>query len=48
MKSLRILALAHPDLIPPDNPDAFSEAESYVWKTEYDVSLDASRAAATK
>ncbi len=37
MKSLRILALAHPDLIPPDNPDAFSEDESYVWKTEYDV-----------
>lgn len=37
MKSLRILALAHPDLIPPDNPDAFSESESYVWKTEYDV-----------
>jgi D-alanine-D-alanine ligase len=37
MKSLRILALAHPDLIPPDNPDAFSEEESYVWKTEYDV-----------
>jgi D-alanine-D-alanine ligase len=37
MKSLRILALAHPDLIPPENPDAFSEEESYVWKTEYDV-----------
>ncbi|HVY88772.1 MAG TPA: hypothetical protein VG942_07885 [Hyphomonadaceae bacterium] len=37
VKSLRILALAHPDLIPPDNPEGFTEAESYVWKTEYDV-----------
>jgi D-alanine-D-alanine ligase len=37
MKNLRILALAHPDLIPPEDPEGFSEAESYVWKTEYDV-----------
>ena len=38
MKPLRILALAHPDLIPPDNMEGLSEAEAYVWKTEYDVS----------
>ncbi len=38
MKPLRILALAHPDLIPPENPETFSEQEAYVWKTEYDVS----------
>lgn len=37
MKSLRILALAHPDLIPPDNMAELSEEEAYVWKTEYDV-----------
>ena len=38
MKPLRILALAHPDLIPPDNVEGLTEAETYVWKTEYDVS----------
>ncbi len=38
MKSLRILALAHPDLIPPENMAELSEEEAYVWKTEYDVS----------
>jgi len=37
MKPLRILALAHPDLIPPDNMEGLSEAAAYVWKTEYDV-----------
>lgn len=37
MKALRILALAHPDLIPPEDPESYSEEESYVWKTEYDV-----------
>jgi D-alanine-D-alanine ligase len=37
MTPLRILALAHPDLIPPDNVEGFSETEAYVWKTEYDV-----------
>jgi D-alanine-D-alanine ligase len=37
MRNLKILALAHPDLIPPDDPEGFTEAESYVWKTEYDV-----------
>lgn len=38
MKSLRVLALAHPDLIPPENPEGYSEEEAFVWKTEYDVS----------
>jgi D-alanine-D-alanine ligase len=37
MKRLRVLALAHPDLVPPDSLDGVSEKESYVWKTEYDV-----------
>ena len=37
MKSLRILILAHPDLVPPDNMEELSEEEGYVWKTEYDV-----------
>src|SRR6201999_4296913 len=32
-----VLALAHPDLIPPDSLEGISEKESYVWKTEYDV-----------
>jgi len=37
MSPLRILCLAHPDLIPPDNIAEMSENEAYVWKTEYDV-----------
>jgi len=37
MKPLRILILAHPDLVPPDNMEELSEEEGYVWKTEYDV-----------
>src|SRR5262249_21011480 len=37
MKPLRILALGHPDLVPPDNMEELSEKEAYVWKTEYDV-----------
>jgi D-alanine-D-alanine ligase len=38
VKSLRVLALAHPDLIPPENPEGYSAEEAFVWKTEYDVS----------
>jgi len=38
MKPLRILGLCHPDLIPPENIEGLSESETYVWKTEYDVS----------
>lgn len=37
MTPLRILALAHPDLVPPDNIEGYSEKEAYAWKTEYDV-----------
>lgn len=37
MSPLRILCLAHPDLIPPDNIAEMTENEAYVWKTEYDV-----------
>ena len=37
MKSLRVLALAHPDLLPPDSIEGLSEAERHVFKTEYDV-----------
>ena len=37
MNPLRILCLAHPDLVPPDNMEELSEKEAYVWKTEYDV-----------
>jgi D-alanine-D-alanine ligase len=37
MKRLRILALMHPDLIPPDSIKGRSEQEINAWKTEYDV-----------
>lgn len=37
MKSLRVLALAHPELIPPDTLAGVDEKESFAWKTEYDV-----------
>ena len=37
MKPLRILALAHPDLIPPDSIEGLSELDTYFWKAEYDV-----------
>src|SRR3954454_21487644 len=37
MKRLRVLVLMHPDLIPPDSPEGFSELERNAWKTEYDV-----------
>ncbi|HVZ98981.1 MAG TPA: ATP-grasp domain-containing protein [Caulobacterales bacterium] len=37
MKKLRVLALAHPELVPPDSLDGVTEKESYEWKTEYDV-----------
>lgn len=37
MTPLKILCLAHPDLIPPDNIGEMSENEAYYWKTEYDV-----------
>ena len=37
MKRLRILALMHPQLVPPDSLDGHSPEEINVWKTEFDV-----------
>lgn len=37
MKRLRVLALMHPDLVPPDDAAKHSEAERFDWKTEWDV-----------
>ncbi len=37
MKQLRVLLLAHPELLPPDNLNGVSEKQAYEWKTEYDV-----------
>ncbi len=37
MKSLRILALMHPQLVPPDSLDGLDEKTINLWKTEYDV-----------
>ena len=37
MKRLRILALMHPQLVPPDSLEGHTEEEEInVWKTEYD------------
>lgn len=36
-KSLRVLVLMHPDFMPPDTLEGYSEKEINVWKTEYDV-----------
>jgi hypothetical protein len=37
MKPLRVLMLAHPDLVPPDSLGSASEQEIRTWKTEFDV-----------
>ncbi len=37
MRKLRILALMHPDLVPPEDVEGVSEREALSWKTEYDV-----------
>ena len=37
MKKLRILALMHEDLVPPDEPVKRVDLASAMWKTEYDV-----------
>ncbi len=37
MKSLRILVLAHADLIPPESMEGFTDEEITEWKTEFDV-----------
>src|SRR5436190_6795845 len=37
MKSLRVLVLVHPDLVPPDSLKGHTEQEINEWKTKYDV-----------
>lgn len=37
MKRLRVLALMHPQLVPPDSLEGQSEKDVNSWKTEYDV-----------
>jgi D-alanine-D-alanine ligase len=37
MKKLRVLVLCHPQLLPPDTLEGYSEKEILFWKTEYDV-----------
>ena len=37
MKKLRVLVLVHPDLIPPESTEGYSEQQINEWKTEYDV-----------
>ena len=37
MKKLRVLALMHPDLVPPDDAAKLSEDERFGYKTEWDV-----------
>lgn len=39
MKTLRVLVLTHPDLVPPDSLEGYSDKEVASWKTEYDVSV---------
>ena len=36
-RKLRVVVLMHPSMVPPDNPEDYSEQERYEWKTEYDV-----------
>lgn len=37
MRKLRVLALMHPDLVPPVTLEAVDAKEQFAWKTEYDV-----------
>jgi D-alanine-D-alanine ligase len=37
MKRLRILVLMHPDFVPPESSEGYTEAQINEWKTEYDV-----------
>ncbi len=37
MKKLRVLALMHPDLVPPDDAASYTVDERFTWKTEWDV-----------
>jgi len=36
-KRLKILALMHPTMVPPDTLEGYSEKDIHSWKTEYDV-----------
>lgn len=36
-RKLRVLHVTHPDYLPPDSLDGYSEAEINVWKTDFDV-----------
>lgn len=37
MKPIRVLALMHPQLVPPDSLEGHDEKAINVWKTEFDV-----------
>ena len=37
MRPLRILVLAHEDLLPPDSMEGFTDEEILEWKCEFDV-----------
>ena len=37
MKPLRVLVLCHPQLMPPDTLEGYTEKEIMYWRTEYDV-----------
>src|SRR6187402_53272 len=37
MRHLRVLALMHPDFVPPDSTDGYTPKQINEWKTEYDV-----------
>ena len=37
MKHLRVLALMHPDFVPPDSTDGYTPKQINEWKTEYDA-----------
>ena len=37
MRKLRVLALMHPELVPPDNAAELDEWDQFDWKTEWDV-----------
>jgi D-alanine-D-alanine ligase len=36
-RKLRVLHITHPDFLPPESSEGFSEKEINVWKTDYDV-----------
>lgn len=37
MKSLRVLVLVHPSLVPPESTEGYTEQQIDDWRTEYDV-----------